>query len=315
VASLREAASRFTRGTLGGIALLLACCAAGLPAWADNPPQDALAWLTAMRDARKTLNFHGTATLLRGSQVQMVSVAHGIIDGVVYDSMRSLDDPSHAEIHRGCPQPGGQRNAGGIGALPDDLAAFQRFYRYSLGPPTHLIGRQAQEIALEPLDAFRYGRRFWIDADSKLPLKYQLFNGGNTLEQLVFSELQLDAAPVFTPKPSAGTAPAQASQPLESLQWRLQRVPPGYRLVSYMRHSPPGKPELEHLLLSDGFAAVSLYLEPSEAAARLKKQVRHVGAMHFYLRPLGAYQLTVMGEAPLAAVTLIGDNVQRVRRP
>lgn len=306
-----ETLSRFARGTLVGIALLLACP----PAWADTPPQDALAWLTAMRDARKTQHFHGTATLLRGTQVQMVSVAHGIVDGVAYDSMRSLDDPSHEEVHWGCPRPETHRNAGGIGALPDDLAAFQRYYRYSLGAQTHLLGRLAQEVALEPLDGFRYGRRFWIDADSKLPLKYQLFNGGNTLEQLVFSELQLDQAPVFAPKKPADGTQAQESQPLESLQWRLLRVPPGYRLVSYRRHTPPGKAPLEHLLLSDGFAAVSLYIEPSEAAAHLKKQMRHLGAMHFYLRPLGAYQLTVMGEAPLAAVTLIGDSVQRVGRP
>lgn len=309
--------------------MLLFIAGAGLlPAYAAELPQDALGWLTAMRNARTQLDFHGTAALLRDNQLQMVAVAHGVVDGVVYESIRSLDDPSH-EVVRQAGRityffPEAQRSLGGkaagvdsIGALPDDLAGFQRFYRFSLGTREHLIGRLAQEVVIEPLDAYRYGRRFWIDFDSKLPLKYQLFNGANTLEELIFSELSLNGTQAERLQerkaPALGTG--QESLPLESLRWRLKQVPPGYRLVSYLRHSAPGKPPVEHLLLSDGLSSLSLYIEASDGAARLKKQVRHLGAIHLYLRSLGAYQITVMGEAPLAAVSLVGDGVQRVEQP
>lgn len=308
------------------LALALAC-GSGLPSVAAAElPQDALGWLTAMRDARKKLDFTGKAALLRDNQVQIVAVEHGVVNGAERECIHSVDHPGHEVVLQAGQAtyflPEAQRSlAGGtllrvdgIGALPEDLASYRRFYRFSLGAKEHLIGRLVQEVLIEPLDEYRYGRRFWIDVDSKLPLKYQALNDGRVLEQLVFSELSLSTAPTGKSMEHKSATYVQEALPLESLQWRLERVPPGYRLVSYMRHSAPGKKPVEHLLLSDGLSALSLYIEAADGAAGLKKQVRHFGAIHFYSRSMGRYQITVMGEAPLAAVGLVGDGVQRVEQ-
>lgn len=302
------------------LALMVLACAFGLtPVAAAAPPEGALGWLAAMHDARKNLDFHGTAALLRDNQVHMVAVAHRVADGLARESMHSLDDPNHKAERSVYFLPNAQRKSSqllGIGALPEDLADYQRFYRFSLGAREHLIGRLAQEVLIDPLDAYRYGRRFWIDIDNKLPLKYQVLNDGKVLEQLVFSELILDRrskTPLMREQVAA--SPHVQAMPLESLQWRLERVPPGYRLVSYVRHSAPSKKLLEHLLLSDGLSALSLYIEENGNLSHSKKQIQHFGVIHIYLRPVGAYQVTVMGEAPMAAVSLVGDAVRRVGQP
>ncbi|WP_054772866.1 MucB/RseB C-terminal domain-containing protein [Methylogaea oryzae] len=306
--------------------MLLVCCSCSAFVAAAEAPQDALGWLTAMRDARKNLDFTGKAALLRDSQVQIVAVEHAVVNGTERECMHSLDQPGHEIVRQAGSAtyflPEAQRSVAGgkplrvdgLGTLPEDLASYQRFYRFNLGAREQLIGRSVQEVLIEPLDEYRYGRRYWIDVDSKLPLKYQALNGERVLEQLVFSELSLNKAAVGT-FPEHKAAPyVQEALPLESLQWRLERVPPGYRLVSYMRHSAPGKKPVEHLLLSDGLSALSLYIEESDGAAGLKKQVRHFGAMHFYSRAMNGYQITVMGEAPLAAVGLVGDGVERAEQ-
>lgn len=308
--------------------LVFSCIVMSVPLYADEASLDAMGWLKAMRDARKHLDFHGTAALLRNNQVQMVAVSHCVTGGVERESMYSLDDPGQEVVrkagHSSYFLPEAQRKLaggktplpGGVGVLPDELAGYQRFYRFSLGSQERLIGRQAQEVIIEPVDEYRYGRRFWIDVDTRLPLKYQVFGNGQILEQLVFSELTLDAAP----KPSPATGPENTAHrpetlPLESLRWRLAQVPPGYQWVSYTRHHAPGRPPLEHLLLSDGLSALSLYIETTDNVTRLKKQLHRFGAVNLYLRFIGAYQITVMGEAPAAAVGLVGDNVRRVEQP
>lgn len=294
------------------------------PAFAEEPPKDAISWLAAMRQARKSLDFTGTAALLRDSQVQMVTVEHSVANGEERECLHSLDDPGHELVrHAGKATyflPEAQRSTladkaaatDGLGVLPEDLASYGRFYRFSLGEQQRLIGKTVQEVFIEPLDIYRYGRRFWIDIENKLPLKYQALDGGKVLEQWVFSELNLNAEPFGAESRRQSASPAPEALPLESLQWRLERVPPGYRLVSYLRHTKPAGKPVEHLLLSDGLSSVSLYIEDNDGAAGLKKQVRHFGAMHFYMRVIGRFRITAMGEAPLAAVGLIGDSVQRM---
>lgn len=306
--------------------LLLICMIGYAPVFAAELPDDALGWLTSMREARKHLSFRGTAALLRDSQVQMVTVAHVIENGMERDSMHSLDDPGQKIVRQSARityfLPETKRSLAGtkvlrvgdFSVLPEDLTGYQRNYRFSLGAQESLIGRMAQEVVIEPADEYRYSRRFWIDIDNKLPLKYQVLNNGKVLEQLVFSELSLAGAPPYT-QSADDHSYTQESLPLESLQWRLERVPPGYRLVSYMRHSAPDKKPLEHLLLSDGLSALSLYIEETDNSSQIKPQVRHFGAIHLYLRSIGRYQVTVMGEAPLAAVGLVGESVRRVGQP
>lgn len=320
----------------GGCVVVLAVCAGwfAAPVFADGQsapvvgmPDTALDWLAALRDARRRLSFRGTAALLRDNQVQMVVVTHCVVDGVERDSMRSLDNPEQKIVRQAGRVtyflPETKRALAGnkmlrlshFGVLPEELSDYQRYYRFSLGARETLIGRLAQEVIVEPVDGYRYSRRFWIDADNKLPLKYQVLDDGKLLEQLVLSQLTLTGPKDHPPAFEESTAYRQETLPLEALQWRLDSVPPGYRLVSYMRHDAAGKKPLEHLLLSDGLSALSLYLEETDGEHRLKQQVRRFGAIHLYLRPIGRYQATVMGEAPLAAVGLVGEGVRRLEKP
>ena len=65
---------------------------------------------------------------------------------------------------------------------------------------------------------------------------------------------------------------------------------------------------VDHLLLSDGFTTVSVYMEST--AIGMPSGLHSVGAVTSYSRTLNNYQLTVMGEVPAETVKLIADGVK-----
>src|SRR5690606_37757593 len=103
----------------------------------------------------------------------------------------------------------------------------------------------------------------------------------------------------------ADTAPAKFS-----------KLPPGFRVVRReVRSSAAGV--REHLLLSDGLSAVSVYrvLRPSSEAVAAAQRIDQMGPLNAYSRSVGQVQITVVGEAPRRTVQMIGDNVDSVFAP
>ena len=99
------------------------------------------------------------------------------------------------------------------------------------------------------------------------------------------------------------------ARPLESLNWSLRRVPEGFQIVSYsLFMRPPANQPIEHVLLSDGFSTVSVYIEkrgnPVNAGAY------RLGAVNVETAALSDHVVTVMGEVPAKTVGLIASGIQ-----
>jgi len=66
----------------------------------------------------------------------------------------------------------------------------------------------------------------------------------------------------------------------------------------------PAHPEVEHLVLTDGVASISLFVSPSRQELEGPAEL---GAVNAYGRQVSGYHVTAMGEVPLRTLqTVVG---------
>ena len=158
---------------------------------------------------------------------------------------------------------------------------------------------------MSPKDEYRYGYRLWIDDSTAMPLKTQLCDArGHVIEQIVFAELKLSsriADAAFKPDVSTAgfqwlrnDAPPQPPPTAAALAWSAMRLPPGFRMTMRSAQTLPGSPALvDHMVFTDGFASVSVFVETQQAARRAEHRagVRRrrllVGVLDHGRRPQG----------------------------
>jgi len=70
---------------------------------------------------------------------------------------------------------------------------------------------------------------------------------------------------------------------------------------------------VEHLVYSDGLAAVSVFIEKTDRPAGVgSKGPSRMGAIHAYSKVMDGEQVTVVGEVPESTVAMIGESVKRL---
>jgi sigma-E factor negative regulatory protein RseB len=140
-------------------------------------------------------------------------------------------------------------------------------------------------------------------------------NSGVLLEQVVFTDIAVkDTLPFVTVKPVDATHPVRhihqlPAQSPDQAAFVITELPKGFREIVFARQPMhnAGQP-VDHLLLSDGFTSVSIYMENKSAAMQLGLQ--SVGAVNSYSRTINNYQLTVMGEVPAETVQFIAEGIK-----
>lgn len=316
------------------IAGVLRCCLVagmlGSTSAAGEQPDPAEQLLNSMRSAMRTLSFRGIVAYSKNNQVENMEILHTTIEGIEREKLVSLSGPVREVVRHGhevkCyfPETGavfvGSKPRGNAGfvELPDNFLLLRPYYRFALGRGERVAQREAQEVKIIPRDDMRYGRRIWVDQESKLALKMELLDEQDrVIEQMVFSSVDLKSpitAKDLELSSSQHDARPQPSRhenlPIDALRWRLHNVPMGFRIVAFsrMKQGREDRP-VEHLLLSDGLSSVSIYFdrvgEPSQAVQR-----QELGAIHTYFRRIGDFAVTTMGEVPLRAVEYIGDGIR-----
>ncbi|CAL1239379.1 MucB/RseB C-terminal domain-containing protein [Candidatus Methylocalor cossyra] len=298
---------------------------------AEAPPASALAWLTEMRHAVAGLSYRGVVAYLKDKQVESFQLFHAAKSdsGVERERLVSMNSPLREVV----------RNAERVACyfpdtrtvfveskpsshsilldVPDDLARLSRYYRVGLQGQEYVARRLSQVVDVEPRDNYRYGRRIWVDVDSKLPLKFETrAEDGRLVEQLVFTALDIESTiPERELESSIQTDSFQwqvsrrESLPLDSLRWTLHGVPEGFQIISYTRlKRPPNDRAVEHILLSDGFSSVSIYIEGRKEGT-LREHPKKLGAIHAHSLMLGDFRITVMGEVPEKTVLAIAQGL------
>ena len=79
-----------------------------------------------------------------------------------------------------------------LGSLPRFGADVDQFYLIESLPDSHVLGRAARVIAVNPKDQYRFGYRLWLDQKTAMPLKTQLCDAhGQVIEQILFARLEM----------------------------------------------------------------------------------------------------------------------------
>jgi len=315
------------------------------PAWAEGPagaPQAPVRsindWLTRMHEASRMRAYTGTLVVTAGASMSASKIWH------VCDGTRQME---RVDTLTGEPRTTLRRDNEVITFIPESRTAVVE-KRESLGlfpdmlrTPENLIpgfysvrelghqriaGHLADMVEILPKDDLRFGYRIWSERGTGLVVKLQTLGPqGSVLEQVAFTELQLDA-PVSMDKLAASmkdtrgyevVRPALKKTTPEAQGWRLKEPVPGFSSMScHVRETEAfakGGTAPMQWVFSDGLASVSLFVEPYDPRQHLQEKAATMGATQSVSRRVGEYWVTALGEVPRATLKRFTRSLERAR--
>jgi len=293
----------------------------------------ALQWLQRIYAATQKLSYTGVFVYQQGQQVETSRITHVVeasgprerletLDGTPREIIRTRDQvvcylPASMTVK--IDKQSGTRMFPAI--LPERLKELSENYNIRKGDVERVGGYDCQVIILEPRDRMRYGHRLWADLNTGMRRKAKTFDEKNEmLEQFSFTQLQIGGA-IGREQLKARFSRASRDWRVEDsgairanlaeAGWTIRSSPPGFRTVTELLRTLGGTSGVGHIVLSDGLAAVSVFIQPakSKQAASQPGLVRQ-GAINVYMRPVGDHWITVVGEAPPESVKYIADAVE-----
>jgi sigma-E factor negative regulatory protein RseB len=305
-----------------------------------------------MNHALATRNYDGTFFHLSEGRVETMRIVHRVRAGRVSERLQSLDGSGREFVRNNdeltCylpdqhtvlvePRPD---NGPFLGSLPQFGADVNEFYRIESLPATHILGRAARVIAVNPKDQFRFGYRLWLDEKTAMPLKTQLCDSrGQVIEQIFFARLDMpesipdsDLAPAVRTEGMRwvrqGPSRDNASPALSA--YRASELPPGFHLTVAGAQTIGGATvPASHLVYSDGLATVSVFVEaqpadapgahstaagadpgPSTPAEPPMQGLARVGSGFAFSTVVQGHQVTAVGEVPAQTVEFIAHAVK-----
>ena len=295
---------------------------------ASEPLLNAQQVLAKMNHAMAVLNYQGTVAFLKNGKLEPMKYVHAAEKGVQQEQLLSLNSPLREII----------RNADQVSCLfketqqtlvdhrpfehsflvdmPKNMDDMGGIYQFEIVGEENIALRPSYIVAIQPKDNARYPRKIWIEKQQFLPLKVVVYdNVGVLLEQVVFTDIEVKKSlPFVDVKFLDAVYPAQPIQPIQTQSsdkaaFVVTQLPTGFQEVFFAR-KPMHNAELpvDHLLLSDGFTSVSIYME--NKIASMQPGIQSVGAINSYSRTINNFQLTVMGEVPAETVKFIAEGIQ-----
>ena len=307
--------------------------AAGLPAVAA--PRDISEWLMRMHDASRSRAYIGTLVVSSGGNMASSRIWHvcdgdqqiervETLTGVPRSTFRHNDQVITFSPQSKLAVVETRESLGMFpGLLKSQDTAIDQFYVARQTGTERVAGFESDVLQIEPRDKLRYAYRVWSEKRTGLVIKLQtLDEQGQVLEQVVFSELQLDA-PVSMSKLSKMMAntegykvesPEMAKTTAVAEGWRLRAPVPGFKSMScYLR--PAGDDSTLQWIFSDGLASVSLFIEVYERHRHGPEGVMAMGATHTLALRLpnknGQWWLTAVGEVPAQTLQAFAQRLER----
>jgi sigma-E factor negative regulatory protein RseB len=285
--------------------------------------------LERMVQALRSLDYAGTFVYLYEDQLETLEITHTVQDGQEFERLVSLNGAAR-EVRRDqraitCVMPDEKavsvdQRAQGSGLWPSlNLNLDNLNGQYLLSPlgQFRIAGRQSDVVGIIPKDKFRYGYRFYLDQKTGLPLKADLMGEeGRPIEQMMFTNLNfITAGEGMTADLTEGDGfrrllrqPPQTQSPELLRNWAFFGLPAGFSLHAYNRWADERGRAVEHFVLSDGLASVSVYVEKDQKEG-LRGQ-SHVGAVNAWGGVVAAHQVTAVGEVPQGTVRQIVDAMR-----
>lgn len=308
--------------------LLVALAAA--PGAHAQPPQEGVQWLQKMFAATQRLSFSGTFIYQHGPRMETSRIVRVVDASGSHERLEVLD---------GTPREVVRHNDEVICYLPDTMTMkvdkktvarpfpgltaenvqdLGEHYTIRKGDVWRVAGMECQSIILEPKDTLRYGQRLCADLATGMVLKAQTVGERNdVIEQFAFTEIKIGGVDrerlksKFSAKGKDWRIEQSDMSPANftDLGWTFKAVPPGYRKVVQVKGRLGSHPDVGQIVLSDGLAAVSVFIEPVASKAETVLGPSRQGATNLYSRKVDEYMVTVVGEAPTESVKAIAEGV------
>jgi len=319
--------------------LIVLCVIPALSWGADGSSQTVRRWLDRIAEANQRYSYQATFVYHCDKQLNALTLLHLGDERSPRGKLTSLTGPQRELIQNasvfgsafggeGHPHLG--RN-GVAGSAPGGVSASSDIDQYYTAVTHHgdrIAGRETDVVSIAPRDHFRYGYRLWLDRETGLALRSDMLdNTGEVVEQTMFVSVEFMSKEVvsaqFETPPSAaavapktgspGTAPI-AAEAGSTVAWRVDRAPMGFSVVGRVVHtgSPTHPHGNEQLVLSDGLASVSVFIESVANTRRSFVGKTHRGAVNAFGTTVDGRQVTVVGEVPIATVEMIGQSIVQV---
>jgi sigma-E factor negative regulatory protein RseB len=206
--------------------------------------------------------------------------------------------------------------------LPNPINSISAFYNFEIAGEDRIAGMDAWVVNIRPNDKYRYGYQLWIEKNSHLLLKSELKNQlGVTLEQIMFTQLNiLDDIDDALLQPSISGKDFTWYNNVKHVsfkddsdkQWQVTSMPVGFSMSEQEKeammnsHMP-----VEHFIYTDGLAMVSVYVEKLlEQEDNYQAGLSSFGGVNTYSTHIEGYQVTAVGEVPMATVQLMANSVK-----
>lgn len=297
--------------------------------------------LKRMADAAHTLHYEGTLVEIRDGEVETFSVIHRADEGGGRERIFSLSGGARELIRdhdsvRCVYRPDSRDNVDlrqlAARMEVDDLQGLDaldgQLYRFRILGDDRMAARPARVVTVEPRDRFRYGFRFWVDAENHMPLRSDLIHpDGTVLEQIMFTrieypgsisddelepELESNGSEMVTRHARLDQGAGAAGQESSSDADRpaLGPLPNGFDLAS-IEDKQVGHRSLRHLVLSDGLAQVSVFVEAHHGGDRVVEGERRMGAVSAFGQLVEGQRITVVGEVPMVTIREIARVMEQ----
>jgi len=294
----------------------------------------ALQYLQRMNHALKSLNYHGTVVYSSGSTVDSMQVFHKVSPSGEQERLIHLSGEPREVLRTNdvvtCYMPEVRSVMVGKRSLGTAFSArfnvnhplFSPNYDLVVEGSDRVAGKSTLVLRILAKDHYRYGYRLWLDKDNFLLLKSALLDpAGNVLEQAMFAKLEVvsnipDAmlkssfhGESFTWHRSNNSQEASATHNT----WQLLNLPSGFVLSEAdHRDMPNSENGADHLVVSDGLASVSVYIETFGVGSQSVVGAKQFGALNVYGRILDDHKVTVVGEVPAMTAKMIAEALNYV---
>jgi sigma-E factor negative regulatory protein RseB len=290
-----------------------------------------------MATAMSQMDYQGTFVYLQGDDVVTMRITHVAGDDGVRERLVSMSGAPREVI----------RDSSGVRwVLGDDHSvladqAFNRSffpqlpqdqqnqteqsYALKMGGTGRIAGQAVRNLSVLPRDDYRYGYTFWLEEHSALLLQWELIDSNQKpLAKLMFTDFRMGSevdpgelvpsSNLKKFKTVESSLPVGRGQVSVVPRWQPTNLPPGFELTAHRYFGQQDQGIFEHLVYSDGLAAVSVYVESDDSDGGQNTGISRMGTTHAFSRLTDGVVITVIGDVPAATVRYIGDAVVAVTR-
>jgi sigma-E factor negative regulatory protein RseB len=295
--------------------------------------KDGRALVTEMANQTRALNYEGTFVYIRGTSAASMRLIHKAEHEQEQERLISLSGAAKEVVRSNnevtCYFPGEptvRMEGNGPGrvissSFPQKIHKVSVNYQYTVLGGDRVAGRPTWVVKIAPLTNDRYSYRVWIDSSTRLMLKSEVLGlNDDVLEQVLFTNIEFPREiPDSAFKPAAvgqghskteSRSVSDTRAPSNAGQWTVQWLPEGFTMHDRRVHAmhSDGMP-VDHMVYTDGLASISVFVEKLQNGGGVLDEVSSFGAVNTYSTVSADFQITLVGELPIATIKRIATSV------